>query len=158
MTALPIAPENTGDEQVRGQDGKFRPGQSGNPRGRPRRARSRSTEIAEQLLDGDAEAIVSKAIDMAKKGDGPVLRALLALIVPPQRARPMLFEFPRLREAGDVMKTFDAIAEALARGDLSEPEMKTLVAYLETFLSALNAVDYEARLAALEERMKEKKR
>jgi hypothetical protein len=39
-----------------------KPGQSGNPYGRPRGARNRATVVAERLLDGEADALTRKAI------------------------------------------------------------------------------------------------
>ena len=45
----------------------FQPGQSGNPDGRPRGARNRRTIALENLVEGGADAITRKAIDMAKE-------------------------------------------------------------------------------------------
>jgi DNA transposition AAA+ family ATPase len=47
----------------------FKPGQSGNPEGRPKGARNRATVAAERLLDGEADTLTRKAIELAKKGD-----------------------------------------------------------------------------------------
>ena len=55
-----------------------RPFQRGNP-GKPKGARHRVTTAAEALLEGEAEAITRKAIELAKQGDGPALRLCLAL-------------------------------------------------------------------------------
>jgi len=41
----------------------FEPGKSGNPNGRPKGARNRTTVLAEGLLDGEAEAITRKPIE-----------------------------------------------------------------------------------------------
>jgi uncharacterized protein DUF5681 len=43
----------------------FKPGQSGNPKDRPKGARNRATIAAESLLDGEAEALTRKAIELA---------------------------------------------------------------------------------------------
>jgi hypothetical protein len=49
------------------QRGKpFRKGQSGNPDGRPKGARNATTIAVETLLDGEAETLTRKAIEMAK--------------------------------------------------------------------------------------------
>jgi hypothetical protein len=37
--------------------GQFKPGQSGNPRGRPKGARHKATLAAQKLLDGESEAL-----------------------------------------------------------------------------------------------------
>ncbi|MCJ2136438.1 DUF5681 domain-containing protein, partial [Methylobacterium sp. J-026] len=51
-------------------DGRpFGQGQSGNPGGRPKGARNRSTEALETILDGESEALTRKAIEMALEGD-----------------------------------------------------------------------------------------
>ena len=47
----------------------FEKGQSGNPAGKPRGTRSRLTQAAEALLDGEAEKLTRKAIELALQGD-----------------------------------------------------------------------------------------
>jgi Family of unknown function (DUF5681) len=149
----PDTPEKAVPDQARRDGGRWRPGVSGNPKGRPPRSQSDASARAQATLDENADQIMAAAIAKALAGDGPTLRALVALLIPPQRARPMTFEFPPLREAKDAMQAFDTIAAALARGELTETETKTLVGCLEAFLEALNAVELEARLAELEARM-----
>ena len=61
-----MAAEKTAGKQ-RGRS--FRPGKSGNPAGRPRGARNKTTLAVEALLDGEAETITRKAIELAKTGD-----------------------------------------------------------------------------------------
>ena len=55
----------------------FKPGQSGNPNGRPKGARNLVTRAVEALIDGQGEALGAKAIEKALQGDSPMLRALL---------------------------------------------------------------------------------
>ena len=52
----------------------FKTGQSGNPDGRPKGARNRATVAAERLLDGEADTLTRKAIELAKEGDTTALR------------------------------------------------------------------------------------
>ena len=86
MTAETTAPKQRGRP--------FPKGRSGNPQGRPPGARNAATVIAEQLLDGEAEALTRKAIDKAKEGDMTALRLCLDRVVPPRRERPVLFPLP----------------------------------------------------------------
>jgi hypothetical protein len=58
----------------------YKPGQSGNPYGRPRGARNRATVAAERLLDGEADALTRKAIELAKEGDTTALRLCIERI------------------------------------------------------------------------------
>src|SRR6476659_8342128 len=46
----------------------FQKGESGNPQGKPKGTRHRVTIAAEILLEGEAEAITRKAIELAKAG------------------------------------------------------------------------------------------
>jgi hypothetical protein len=47
----------------------FQPGQSGNPNGRPKGSRNATTLAMETLLDGQAEALTNRAIELALGGD-----------------------------------------------------------------------------------------
>ena len=66
--------ENTIEKQ-RGRP--FQKGQSGNPAGKPKGARNKATLAVEALLDGEAEELTRKAIELAKAGDIPALRICL---------------------------------------------------------------------------------
>src|SRR6266478_9460794 len=73
----------------------FLRGESGNPAGRPMGARHKATVAAEALLDGEAEALDGKAVEMALAGDGTTLRLCLDRIIPPRRERPVRFTAQR---------------------------------------------------------------
>jgi hypothetical protein len=47
----------------------FEPGTSGNPNGRPRGSRNKTTLAIEALFEGESEAITRKLLEMAKEGD-----------------------------------------------------------------------------------------
>src|SRR6516162_1772746 len=55
----------------------FTKGRSGNPAGRPRGLRNRSTLAAQLLLQGKAEALTRKAVELALGGDPAALRLCL---------------------------------------------------------------------------------
>src|SRR4029078_4556702 len=76
--------EKTGPKQR----GPFRPGQSGNPNGRPKGARNRSTLAHAALLDGEAASLTRKAIDLALAGDLLALRICMDRILPVRKHRP----------------------------------------------------------------------
>lgn len=65
------------------QDGRFKPGQSGNPAGKPKGARNKATMLIEELLDGEANAIGRKAVEMAKNGDTTAIRCHSACNIDP---------------------------------------------------------------------------
>ena len=74
-----------GSNTDRDQNGRF---QRGNP-GRPKGARHEATIAALALLDGEAEALTHKAIELALKGDVTALRLTLERIVSPARDTPV---------------------------------------------------------------------
>jgi hypothetical protein len=83
--------EKTAKEQ-RGDP--FKPGQSGNSSGRPAGSRNKATVAMEALLDGQAEALTQKAIDMALEGDITALRLCLDRVLPARKDRPVTFRLP----------------------------------------------------------------
>jgi hypothetical protein len=95
----------------------FKPGQSGNPDGRPKGARNRATVAAERLLDGEAEALSRKAVQLALAGDLSALRLCLDRVVPARKDRPVFFELPKMNEARAAVKASAAIVAAVASGD-----------------------------------------
>ncbi len=132
------------------QDGRFKPGQSGNPAGRPKGLRNRATRAAEALLDNEAEALTRRAIDAALTGDGTALRICMDRLIPPRRDRPVSFELPPIETAADASRAMAAILSAVAVGDLSPGEGEAVGKLVELHLKALEACEFEARLAALE--------
>src|SRR5215472_15853542 len=94
-------------------------GCSGTPQGRPLGARNAATMIAEQLLDGEVEAITRKVIELAKQGDLTALRLCLERIVPPRRERPVNFTLPEINSVDHATKAMAAITTAVANGELT---------------------------------------
>jgi hypothetical protein len=70
------------------------------PCGRSRRQRNKTTLAVEALLDGEAETLTRKAIELAKAGDLAALRVCLDRIAPPRKDRPVLFELPAIPSCG----------------------------------------------------------
>ena len=147
MTDTASEPENSGRKQG---DGRFRPGQSGNPNGKPKGARHRVTRIAEALIEGEAEEIVRKAVELAKAGDGPVLRAVLERIAPARKDAPIAFELPPIDTAADAKAASSAVIAAVVAGDITPGEGSAVMALLVSHKMIVEATDFEARLAALE--------
>jgi hypothetical protein len=101
--------------------GRFSPGQSGNPAGRPKGARNRSTVLAEALLDEHAEPVTRKVIECAEAGDGAMLRLLFTRIVRSGRDRLVTLDVPEGKEL-DAEEVFRVTARALFDGEISPDE------------------------------------
>src|SRR4051794_17225119 len=79
--------------------GRYSKGTSGNPAGRPAGSRNKSTLLSEEMLQGQAPAIIQKAIDLALKGDTTALRLCLERICPPRKERLIDLPLPLITEA-----------------------------------------------------------
>ncbi len=140
-------PVNTGEKQ----DGRFKPRQSGNPNGRPRGARNRTTQAVEALFDGEAETITRKAIELAKGGDMAALRLCLDRICAPRRDRPVSFTLPAIETVADLTKASAALLEAVASGELTPSEAVALGKLVEAHVKAIEATEFQRRLEYLEQ-------
>src|SRR5215831_2827030 len=100
----------------------FKPGKSGNPSGKPKGARNKTTVEMEKLLDDDAATITSKAIELAKNGDLTALRLCLERIIPPRKDRPVNFDMPEIKTPSDALLAVTAVMRGVAGGDLTPSE------------------------------------
>ena len=124
----------------------FAPGNAGRPLG----SRHKVTRAVEALLDGEAEALTRKAISMALAGDLMALRICIDRICPPMKSRVIRLELPAVRSAADVLEAQVLIVGAMAAGDISLDEAKIVSEVLDGQRRAIEAVDLERRVAALE--------
>jgi hypothetical protein len=126
-----------------------KPFEPGNP-GRPKGARHKATIAAEALLDGEADALTRKAIDMAKAGDTVALRLCLERLVPPRKDRPIVVELPAIVDAKDHPVVIASIFAAVADGEITPSEAQALAAVLEQHRRSIEIAEVVTRLEALE--------
>jgi hypothetical protein len=110
----------------------FAPGCSGNPGGRRKGARNKTTVLAEQLPEGEAQALVRTLIDKVRAGGSAALRLCLERLLPARRDRLVTFEMPKIETAGDLCAASAAILDACANGDLSLREATEFMGLLGT--------------------------
>jgi len=145
-------PVDSMQEQVnRDANGRFRKGQSGNPKGRPMGTRNKATEAAERLLDGEAEALTRKAVELALDGEAGALRLCLERIIPPRRERPVKLGLVAVRGTADLAGTMAAITTAAAQSAITPGEAAELARVVEMFVRAVETSDFERQLRGLEE-------
>lgn len=136
----------------RGPGKRFEPGQSGNPAGRKVGSRNKATMAAQALIDGKAEEVVNKALELALAGDGPVLRAILDRLCPPRKDGPIKVTLPAMQSAADLSAAMSAILAACAAGELTPSEAATLAGLVETHRKAIETAELSDRISKLEER------
>src|SRR4051794_16709656 len=104
------------------EETQFEPGQSGNPAGRPRGSRNRSTLALEAIFEGEAEALSRKAIEQALAGDGGAMKLCLAGLLPPRRDRSITFDLPVIETAADLPRATAALLQAVSSGEITPSE------------------------------------
>jgi hypothetical protein len=107
-------------------------------------------------LEGEAEALTRKAIEMAMNGDVVALRLCLERAAPIRKGRPVVVDLPPVETARDVVGAVGAIVDAVGEGTLTPDEGHTLASILDTHRRAIETQDLEARLATVEAALKEK--
>jgi len=106
----------------------------------------------EVLLDGEVESLTRKAVEMALAGDTTALRLCLDRIAPARRDRPVTFDLPELRTAGDAVKAASAILDAVSAGHVTPGEAAELGKLVEAFARTLEVAELEGRISRLENR------
>lgn len=129
-------------------DGTFAPGNKLG--GRPKGSRNKTTLAVEALLEGDAEAITQKAIELAKDGDGSAIRLCMDRLAPPRKDSPVMFELPVIETAADTVAASAALLAAVAEGDITPDEASRVMGLLTAHKALVETCDLETRIAALE--------
>jgi hypothetical protein len=133
-----------------GPGGRFTKGQSGNPAGRALGGRNKATETAERLLDGEAEMLTRKAVELAAEGDPTALRLCLERIIPPRRQRPVRLGLAPVSSAADLGRAMATITTAAVDGSITPGEAAELARVVEIFVRAVETSDFDRRLRELE--------
>jgi hypothetical protein len=131
-----------------------RPFQPGNP-GRPPGARNRTTRLVEHLVDGEAEKIARKLIELATGGNVRCLEIALDRIAPKRSGRPIDFQLPEIKNLNDVVRTMAAVTSGVNDGSLTVEEASHLTRFLAGYANAITTFDLVARVEALEGLKKE---
>ena len=141
--------ENSGKNQA----GRFQPGQSGNPAGKPRGARHKAVQAMDLLGRNASEEILLAVIQAAKSGDMRAAEIILRRIWPETKGRPVQIDLPAITDAAGVSAALARLTEAAAGGEITTDEASALAGLVESQRKAIETVELESRLTALEQRL-----
>jgi len=152
MSDRQTEPENAGALQ----DTRFKPGQSGNPAGKPKGTLHKATQAAMVLLEGEAEALTRKAVEMALDGDTTALKLCLDRIFPAPKpaAQCVRLDMPPPENLADTARAF---VTAAANGELPPDIAAQLVSAVASVARVEEMEQVKQRLEALERAANEKK-
>ena len=137
-------------ETTRGEHGRWRGGQSGNPKGRPVGSRHRALVALDAIGAEGAEPVLRRVMALAEAGDVRAAEMVLSLLWPPGKGRPVHLDLPDMQTPADLAAALDAVAGAVGRGDVTPDEGSAVAAVLEAQRRAIETAQLEERLAALE--------
>lgn len=127
----------------------WKPGQSGNPAGRPKGSFNPQTKLRHMI---DAEGIVKKLQEAALAGDVAAARTLLERALPVYRASAEPVLVPALNNALALTDKAHAVLAAVADGSIPPDLGAQLVTAIGTVARVAEVDELTRRVAALEER------
>lgn len=132
--------------------GAFRPGQSGNPAGKPKGARNPVLVALDAIGSAAAKDVLAAAVKAAKSGDMRAAAILLDRCWPARKGRPIALEIPPVKTAADLPGALAAITAAVASGELTTDEGAAFASLLDAQRRGIETADLAARIEVLESR------
>lgn len=112
--------QNTSSQGNRGRGRPFKPGQSGNPAGRPKGSRSISTLMMDKLEE-NGDRIIAALFERAEKGDTSAIKFIIDKCMPTPKGPLVTFDLPEPRPDGsmDLPRVHEAILKAVSEGQIA---------------------------------------
>jgi hypothetical protein len=101
----------------------------------------------EALLEGEADIITRKAIELAKAGDLIAIRICMDRLLPPRRERPMNVALPKISAASDLIAATATLTDAVAQGEVTPGEAASLSMLVGNVAKAVETFELAERLA-----------
>lgn len=133
------------------KDTKWQPGQSGNPKGRPRGASEIGklrVAISEHLPE-----IIERLVEKAREGDAQAARLLLERVLPPIKATEATVEID-IPEGVNLTEQGAAILRAVSQGQIAPGQAGALLSGLGNVAKLKEIDELTRRIEALEKEAK----
>ena len=129
-------------------EGKWKPGVSGNPAGKPRGITDKRSKLMKRMLD-DANDIYDGLLEKARAGDPTAAGLIFARILPTLRAQLQTVQFdfdPSL----PIGRQIEAVLAAVAAGEVPTDLGQSIVAMIGTLSTVRATEELELRIVQLE--------
>lgn len=140
-------PENKERTGARDVAGRFKPGHSGNPGGRPRRER-----VIGEMLDYMTPAVLERCYQAAMNDSTADRKLILDRGAPVPRGGTTTMDLGSLGSLADCQAAIQRVADAVGCGDLPPGDAAPMLALIDVARRTIENLDLDARLRALEER------
>lgn len=129
---------------MRDKQGRFIPGTSGNPGGRPKKA-----DQLRELLSKDARAIAKQVIELAKGGDMKAARLVLDRCIPLERAVMPATPFS-LNPDEPLTEQGKSVLAAISRGEIPPDTGRALIDAITALARVTELDEIQRRLDVIE--------
>jgi len=131
----------------------FEPGQSGNPKGRPKGVADRRRGLRE-MLASHGEELVAKVVEMAMAGDATALRIAMERVLPAIKSKDEPVSLPI--KGGTLAEKGEAVLAAIGDGVVPPDVGAGILQAIASQARIVEVDEIERRLAALEAKHEEK--
>lgn len=114
-------------------------------------SRHRVTKAIEALLEGEAEGLTRKAVEMALEGDTVALRLCLDRLAPPRKDGLISIRLPKVNGLKDAVEASASVLDAVSEGEITPDEGARVLSLLSAHKALIETCDLEARITALEQ-------
>jgi hypothetical protein len=109
------------------------------------------TKAIEALLEGEAEKLTRKAVEMALEGDTVALRLCLDRLVPPRKDSPVSIRLRKVNGLKDAVEASASVLDAVCEGEITPDEGARVLSLLSAHKALIETCDLEARITVLEQ-------
>jgi hypothetical protein len=131
---------------------QFKPGETGNPKGRPRKPKPEGPAKLRADLLRDAPDILAALVEQAKSGDPTAAKLVLDRCLPALRPTDAPLSLPPGVDLSDLAGAPASVLKALAAGALTPTEAATIAGSLSALVKVREFTELESRIAALEQK------
>jgi len=135
-------------EKQKKRSAAWKPGQSGNPAGRPKGIPNPQARLRKLI---DVEALIKRLSESAAKGNTRAAELLLDRALPPLRAVAEPVQMPGLADAATLTAKAEAIVSLVADGKISPDVGTAMLGAIGQLAKAAEIDELARRIAALEE-------
>ncbi len=129
---------------------RYKPGQSGNPKGRKKGSLNKRTQLI-QALESDLPELIEATKQKALKGDTAALRLLIERLIPAKKSEASLVSIPELGRAKSLTEKAVGIVDAVGNGQIPADTGATLITALGGVARIIEVDELTKRIEVLED-------
>ncbi len=118
---------------------QFKPGQSGNPAGRPKGSKNKVKAAAAAMLADESGELTRLAIEAVHGGDKTMLRTCFTRIHPTARSAPLQIELPETDHPESLSNALRRAQRAMSEGEISPQDATAVAIFINARLTAYMA-------------------